>query len=413
MDSSPVPLLAAALVVPALGALASHAAPPGTPAGAAQSPDRSPWRAAWAWLSGERDRLAADLATAHGGLLARACEGRPDLVERLEPTPPAPTPSGWGILPRVAADAALSTARPRERRYSLERLTTGFAGERRDAALLAGAAGAGDEDRLADQVAEFERLKERLRDLEEHLSYHEWWQEAAVEDAAAFAARNESVALTREWRRVVEAGDDPERARRLERELLARVAPFTATRGLAIEEAPDGARTLAVEVHTDIADEAFLGALVAGVDAAWNRASAMGAARLRIELTLVRRPIDELYPEGAPARGAAIDTDDHLARFGEGVLTLTTGAPSTHARVGRHILLGPGKVTPRTLAHEFGHLLGFTDAYLRGYDGSPGDRFGVVLVEWSGLRDDLMGASGGGRVSEGMVARLTEAYGAP
>ena len=76
------------------------------------------------------------------------------------------------------------------------------------------------------------------------------------------------------------------------------------------------------------------------------------------------------------------------------------------------MLLGPGKVTPRTLAHEFGHLLGFSDAYLRGYDGRPDDRFGVVLVEWSGLLDDLMGDSRGGRVSEAMTERLLEAYGA-
>ena len=58
-----------------------------------------------------------------------------------------------------------------------------------------------------------------------------------------------------------------------------------------------------------------------------------------------------------------------------------------------------------------GHLLGFDDAYLRGYDGRPEDEFGVVLVEWTGLNDDLMGNSSGGRVTVEMIERLIRAYG--
>ena len=92
-------------------------------------------------------------------------------------------------------------------------------------------------------------------------------------------------------------------------------------------------------------------------------------------------------------------------------LVLTTGGASTHAWTGRWITLGPEEVSRRTLAHEFAHLLGFDDAYLRGFDGRPDDRFGVVLVEWTGLRDDLMGNVRGGRVSRGMVETLIEAYG--
>ena len=36
--------------------------------------------------------------------------------------------------------------------------------------------------------------------------------------------------------------------------------------------------------------------------------------------------------------------------------------------------------------------------------------FGVVLVEWSGLTDDLMGNPGVGRVSNEMIDRLIDAY---
>ena len=68
-------------------------------------------------------------------------------------------------------------------------------------------------------------------------------------------------------------------------------------------------------------------------------------------------------------------------------------------------------MTPRVLAHEFGHLLGFEDAYLRGYEGEPDDPHGVVLVEWVGLSDDLMGNPAGGAVTREMIETLLEAYG--
>jgi hypothetical protein len=408
-----IPFLAATLGVP----LPAHAPTPFGSQGAAEDLrpeiDEPSWRQVLTWLGGERDRLAADLETAHGKLLERAGERFPELAERLEPTPPRPTPTGYGVLPRLRGNDPFAQARPRERSYSLERVSTGFKGEMRDAALLAARAGEEDEARLEAQVDEFERLRKRLRDLEEHMSYHEWWQRAVVDDADYFAERNEIVAMTREWRRVLEAGDDRERARQLERELVERVAPFKATPGLAIERAADGSEILAVEVHTDITDEAFLTALAEGIDDSWNGAEAMGAARLRVEVAFVHHAGTELYAKGAPAHKEVIDTDEHLARFPAGALVITTGAASTHARVGRHVLLGPGALTPRTLAHEFGHLLGFTDAYLRGFDGSPTDRYGVVLVEWSGLLDDLMGDSRGGRVSAGMVERLRKAYGCP
>ena len=72
--------------------------------------------------------------------------------------------------------------------------------------------------------------------------------------------------------------------------------------------------------------------------------------------------------------------------------------------------LGPTPLTPRVLAHEFAHLLGFGDAYVRGYDGEPGAPYGVVLVEWHGLRDDLMGNPEGGEFTPEMVRALLEAY---
>jgi hypothetical protein len=116
-------------------------------------------------------------------------------------------------------------------------------------------------------------------------------------------------------------------------------------------------------------------------------------------------------PEQAPATGATIDPERHLQRFPPDALVLTTGAAGTYALPRRAVLLGTAPISRRTLAHEFGHLLGFEDAYLRGYEGEPEDPHGVVLVEWVGLSDDLMGNPAGGAVSREMIETLLEAYG--
>jgi len=196
------------------------------------------------------------------------------------------------------------------------------------------------------------------------------------------------------------------------RDSLAReVAPFTRAPSLAIVTRADGLRELAVSVVTDITDSVFLQAFADAVEREWNGSAAARAAKLRIVLSVTRLSPSALYPEGPPAPGASIDEAAHLKRFPPGALVLTTGAKSTHAVAARYIQLGTAAIGPRVLAHEFGHLLGFADAYLRGSEGSSAARWGYTLVEWSGLQDDLMGAPGSGRVSEAMITQLLTAYG--
>ncbi len=113
----------------------------------------------------------------------------------------------------------------------------------------------------------------------------------------------------------------------------------------------------------------------------------------------------------APPEKMAENLKAHLARFPDDALVLTTGAESTHAFTGRYVALGPSPLSQRVLAHEFGHLLGFADAYLRSYRGAPDDAYGVAVIEWSGLVDDLMGAPGFGRVSATMIDTLISSYG--
>ena len=129
-------------------------------------------------------------------------------------------------------------------------------------------------------------------------------------------------------------------------------------------------------------------------------------------LTAAEMAVAQNATVGEVAGGYQFMWDDKLGeRFPAGSLLLTTGGASTHAWTGQWIALGPEELSRHTLAHEFSHLLGFGDAYLRGFEGKPDDRYGLVLVEWTGLQDDLMGNVRGGRVTRGMIETLLEAYG--
>src|SRR5262249_17760022 len=64
--------------------------------------------------------------------------------------------------------------------------------------------------------------------------------------------------------------------------------------------------------------------------------------------------------------------------------------------VGRYVALAPGDLSIRTLAHEFGHVLGFHDGYIRGYR-DLGEQ-GFEIMELTSVFDDIMSAPREGHV---------------
>lgn len=362
-----------------------------------------PWREASRRVEARRDTIARRLEVVVPRLRA-ACADRPDLLARLDEEPPKPLAVGWGLLPPIAPDAPLppSPRRPEEARFSLAELEE-WAG--RELGRLAGidaAIDAPDGD-LANAVEEERLARENLRRIESQIAYHAFWQPEAAKHRAFFAGFNATLAR---WRALVGMeGPEAEDARR---RLADGVVTFARTESLSIEEWPDGERILRVPIETDIDDPFFLAAFVDGVETTWNAATAMRAARLRIVIDWIHASVSTLYPEGAPARGATIDLDCHRGRFGA-PLVLTTGAGSTHAFAGA-IVVGPSAIPRHDLAHELGHLLGFSDGYLRAHEGAPEDAGGVVFIELRELGGDLMSNPGTGIVSDDMVQRLIGAY---
>ncbi len=368
-----------------------------------------PWVHVVEHLGCERLRLAQTIATGHRQLRARATRDAPALLPRIDAAPPAPTPTGYGLLPALTTDAAYSTPALSETIYSLAWLKGQSDGEQRAAQRFV-AATASDTASLEPLIGEYDRLKGRLRWLEESVAYHRYWQQAGDDFAAWFAGKNALVLRARLLRTML---DDPARAAHAAafRDSLARdIAPFTRAPTLRLVRQADGSRTLPISVVTDITDSAFLAAFRDAVEREWNDSDAAREARLRFALTLTVLPPRSLYPDGPPASGSPINEAEHVARFPADAFVLTTGGASTHAVAARYIQLGTAAIGPRVLAHEFGHLLGFADGYLRGTQGAGSDPWGFTIVEWSGILDDLMGAPGSGRVTPSMIARVIEAY---
>jgi len=384
----------------------------GPQAGAGDERDKAvdyAWQQLIEALQLRRDQLSSSMEKARDALLLRAQVENPDFIARLYLA--RPRRSGYQNIPALKDNPPLALIMPRQQTYSLEELQQRYQQHLPAAADLYQQAIAKPSSDLAPQVVEFERLRWQLRNMEKHLAYHVQWQRAAVEQRAFFAQRNRIAASIREMRALDKNGGSDERIAALRWGIDERVGEFDRTAGLAIQIDGNDRRILPVEVYTDIDDEAFLQAFLEAVEEAFSDSAAAQKLGFTVSLHFHRISAAELYPQGVPARGSTINIKQHCALFPKDVLILTTGAASTHAWVGRSITLGPNPTTRRTLAHEFGHLLGFSDAYLRSFKGDSQDPYGVVLHEWTGLVDNLMGSPGSGRVTEGMIETLLDAYG--
>ncbi|MFZ9595479.1 MAG: hypothetical protein ACO3A2_05315 [Bdellovibrionia bacterium] len=140
---------------------------------------------------------------------------------------------------------------------------------------------------------------------------------------------------------------------------------------------------ISIPIATDIQNKRFLKEFEGAVDTHWNGSSwaKHHQVSFHIQWTFVKK--------NASFAQKKEDLKVHLKKFPAHHLILTSGAPITHVS-NDALILGPGKTTPRTLAHEFGHLLGFNDCYLRTLT-SQG-LFGLAILEWDNpiYPDDLM-----------------------
>jgi hypothetical protein len=326
-----------------------------------------------------RDRLNS-FFTSLRGMVDQQSASTTAGLPRLQPQDAPASASarfGFGVLPRIVD--APPPANPPVSVFSYSWPTTeGYiAGENikldqaeTDLRNLANGSGESKTEVISRLILEYRKLLTNQRTIDQYIQYNQFWQRAIAQDRPRFDQLTKVYELMK--------SDEPDTARAI-REVLGKpeVPAFIKIEGSIVR----------VPVYTDIDDDEFLARAKAVIEETWQAKD--GETEYRLELDVRKIP-------SAVERGARIDVRAHAAEFPEDGAVLTSGAQTTHSLVGRYIALAPGDLSTRTLAHEFGHILGFRDGYIRGYR-DLGER-GFEILELTSVFDDIMSAPREGHV---------------
>jgi hypothetical protein len=322
------------------------------------------------------------------------------LLRQMEKAPPAVGVFGYNLLPRIV-DIPQPPTPIRSFSYSWPITESYIRGEesrldraKSDLAQLAAVTQDEKPARLSSLVNQYRELIRNQSTVDQYIEYNRFWQRSIAEERKQYDRMTQVY-----W--ALKSGN-PDTAATI-REVLGKPK---APRFIRVRRVGTDRIVLEVRVYTDIDDDAYLSQVRTVIEETW-RAEDSGI-QYSVELDLRKVPAPELYRgRTAPLTGEHIDIEKHISRFpGDGGV-LTTGAEFTHGSVGRYVALGPGDLAPKTLAHEFGHILGFTDGYVRGYN-DLGER-GFEILELTAFFDDIMSAPREGHVQATHFKLLMEA----
>jgi hypothetical protein len=317
----------------------------------------------------------------------------PQLLPQIQAAPPPPPPLVYGYqsLPRIVNDPPATNNQPVATfSYSWPVTETYVAGENvkldraeNDLRQIANADDAATQEIITRLIREYRSLIANQRTIDQYIQYNRFWQRAIVQDRERFDQ------LTKLYDLMKSGAVDVAEA---VREVLGQpdVPSF-----LEVIQTQSDQVVVRVPVYTDIEDGAFLANAKAAIEEMWQAKDAGTTYALEIQFRNVQ--VSGLYPpDGAPKPGDHIDIRAHAAHFPTDGAVLTSGAEYTHSFVGRYVAVGRGDLFKRTLAHEFGHVLGFRDGYIRGYR-DLGEH-GFEILELTSFFDDIMSAPRQGRV---------------
>jgi hypothetical protein len=349
-----------------------------------------------------RDRLAQffeNLRATIGRELS--AEDAAGLLRQLEKAPPPVGIYGYKLLPRII-DIPQPPTPIRSFSYSWP-ITEGYIrGEdsKLDSAQadLARVAVASPGEKFGLLAGLRDRYRELIRNqgtVDQYIEYNRFWQRSID------GSRDRYDRMTQVYQ-AMKSGN-PDTAATI-REVLGKPQ---APKFIRVRRMGSSRVVLQVRLYTDIDDEDYLKQVKSVIEDAWRADD--GRVQYAVELDLRKVPMADLYrgKGDAPSRGDHINLDKHVGRFPNDGGVLTTGAEFTYGSIGRYVALGPGDLAPKTLAHEFGHILGFNDGYIRGYN-NLGEK-GFEILELTAFFDDIMSAPREGHVQVAHFRLLMEA----
>jgi hypothetical protein len=370
-----------------------------------------------------RLRIYYDNLTEH---LRRAA---PDLVAELEPF--AALPRGYQVLPRIVPNEP-STGRAVTQvvAYSwpwTDRLIRTELRElaRAESELWRSRSADAPSRRLILQrlAANYRAQRQRHQILDAHVQYNRFWQAAIAANRSAYDRATALQFKVLEYQKItgqlelLSTGAPAQTGAALGRGAIsANLRRREASLAAHIDQAlyrldtPAFVRMIntsdgwvvRVPLFTDVIDQPFISEVKRIIENAWQVTHNGKTYRVELDVCLISP--EALYGAGTRSEaGQPVDLERHLNRFPPDGAILTTGAATTHVR-GRAIVLGPHPLTARVLAHEFGHILGFRDRYIRGYKNLGESGFRVLELVTD--PQDIMGATDGGRVLPGHFAEL-------
>jgi hypothetical protein len=374
----------------------------------------------------------------YGSLVAALQTRAPELLPIVEP--PNRLQHGYQILPNIVADPAPLPQHPRAQsaQYSwpwtdhlIDRASSEVdqsAHELKRASSLETKMRQMAYQQLA---ARYRQIREQQQNIDAHIQYNRLWQGAIAANRSKYDRENVlydrvlkrqevlevfnaryAAAVTSRHGTINQIGaaslNELSSGLSARENLLAREIHaatdffFDAPRHVRVEQRISK-WIIHVPFYTDIQDSAFVQSAKRAIEDTWHLRS--GKYDFRIQLHFSYISPEHLYgTQKPPHYGTGMNIQKHVEQFPADRAILTTGAITTHVD-GRAIILGPHDINRRVLAHEFGHIVGFRDAYFRGYKDLADDGFQVLEIVADS--NDIMGAPATGSVLRRQFEKLT------